>query len=180
MSPRIWRILIGATVVLIPLLIIFSGVALAYIRSEGPEQPIAFLHSIHAGQDKIDCQFCHRNVAKGGPATVPALEQCMFCHRLINPDNPQVTDEFNKQEISKLLQYWEEKTPVDWVRVHIVPDHVRFLHEPHIRAGFQCATCHGDVANMGRVKQVRALNMGDCLACHRQNNAPTDCTTCHK
>jgi hypothetical protein len=63
--------------------------------------------------------------------------------------------------------------------VHRTPDHVRFTHEAHIQAGVQCATCHGQVEQMAEVRQVRALNMGDCIACHRQNNARTDCSVCH-
>ena len=75
---------------------------------------------------------------------------------------------------------WQQQQPVNWERVHRMPDHVRFLHEAHINAGFDCATCHGDVGNMGQVVQVRPLTMGDCVSCHRANNAPTECATCHK
>jgi hypothetical protein len=60
-----------------------------------------------------------------------------------------------------------------------MPDHVRFTHEPHIQAGVACATCHGDVGTMREVTQTRSLRMGDCVACHRENNAPTDCFKCH-
>ncbi len=179
MSPRFGPILIGAVIVLLGLIVI-GGVAVASQGGQGPEQPIAFLHSVHAGQDQIDCQFCHRNVAKGAEATVPALEQCMICHRIINVDNPNVTNPQFAQEIEKVRTAWEQQEPVDWVRVHVLPDHVRFVHAPHIQAGVTCATCHGEVEKMDRVRQVRPLDMGDCLACHRQNNAPTDCTVCHK
>jgi hypothetical protein len=95
----------------------------------------------------------------------------MFCHGVVATDSPQI----------QLLQaHWETNTPVDWTRVHRVPDHVRFVHAPHIQAGLDCATCHGDVASMSEVRQVRSLAMGDCQGCHRENSASLDCATCHK
>ncbi len=152
---------------------------------EGPEQPIAFPHTIHAGtaesQAGIDCLFCHRNVSEGKAATIPAVEQCMICHKVIStgvPEFEQVRQDFLAGNAK----------PIQWVRVHRLPDHVRFVHEAHITfftrqenvaPSAVCATCHGDVAAMAKVEQVRSLKMGDCVDCHRQYNAPTDCTTCH-
>jgi hypothetical protein len=115
------------------------------------------------------------------------VEQCVFCHKTIGTDLPEVT---------KLLGAWDKKEAVVWERVHRLPDHVRFVHEAHIRfftqpgnllpsgeqatiAANVCSTCHGEVAQMAEVKQVRNLKMGDCVDCHRNYNAPTDCTTCH-
>ena len=151
-----------------------------FIRGEeGPQQPIAFSHELHAGDLGIDCTFCHRNVAKGAAAGIPAAEQCAFCHAVIAKDSP---------EVQKVLTALETNQPIDWVRVHRLPDHVRFVHEVHIRffsqrdnvpASAVCATCHGNVAAMERVKQVRLLRMGDCVDCHREFNAPTDCVVCH-
>lgn len=173
-----------------------------------PEQPIAFPHTIHAGVDVwthpdgspkldadgnelsglgLDCTFCHRNVDKGATAGVPPVEQCLFCHASVQGDE--------LEEVAKLVEAWDTKEPVAWERVHRVPDHVRFVHEAHIRyflaqgvtpdgspalvAADVCSTCHGDVAAMAEVNQVRSLKMGDCVDCHRDYNAPTDCTTCH-
>ncbi len=173
-----------------------------------PEQPIAFPHTVHAGIDVwtdsegnpkldadgnemyglgLDCTFCHRNVDKGATASIPPVEQCLFCHASVQGE--ELT------EVAKLVDAWENKEPVAWERVHRVPDHVRFVHEAHIRyflergetpagepapvAADVCSTCHGDVAAMAEVKQERSLKMGDCVDCHRDNNAPTDCTTCH-
>ena len=119
------------------------------------------------------------------------MEQCLFCHKTIaDPDN---------LEIVKLLEHGglgptgEEDPsitarPINWKRVHRLPDHVQFDHEPHIRyytqvkgmaVGQVCSICHGDVAAMEKVKQERSLKMGDCVDCHRDNDAPTDCVTCH-
>ncbi len=143
-----------------------------------PEQPIAFDHTIHAGDASIACEFCHRGAPVQAAATVPTVEQCMFCHGVIATDTPGV----------QLLQArWETEQPINWTRVHRLPDHVKFEHEPHIRAfsadGIPtdqvCATCHGDVKTMTEVKQVRSLNMGDCQSCHREMSASLDCATCH-
>lgn len=151
--------------------------------NEGPEQPIAFPHTIHAGTGEgqlgLDCTFCHRNVTKGAAATIPAVGLCMTCHKTVGDDN---------LEIEKLRAFADAGDPVDWVRVHRVPDHVHFVHEAHIKYFSErdgilpsavCSTCHGDVAGMTKVRQVQPLKMSDCVDCHRENNAPTDCTTCH-
>ena len=145
-----------------------------------PTQPIAFPHTVHVDSANIECEFCHRNVAKGDAATVPAVEQCLFCHAtIVGIDNP---------EIEKLLRHAAEGSAIDWRRVHRLPDHVQFSHEPHIRffsqqqdmpVGQVCSLCHGDVRTMTEVKQSRSLKMGDCVNCHKDNDAPTDCTTCH-
>ena len=158
-----------------------------------PEQPVAFDHSIHAGDAGIACEFCHRGIpatrdvptTRSAPlsaaATIPSVQQCMFCHSVVATDNP---------EVQKVRAAWETGTAIEWTRVHRMPDHVHFVHEPHIRALREmrpgadtaqiCATCHGDVKSMSEVKQVRSLNMGDCQGCHRETSAPLDCATCHK
>ena len=143
-----------------------------------PSQPIAFDHTVHAGDAGIACEFCHRGATVQAAATVPTVEQCMFCHGVIATETPGV----------QLLQaHWETEQPINWTRVHRVPDHVKFVHEPHIRAlaatGVPhenvCATCHGDVKTMTEVRQVRSMNMGDCQSCHRDMSASLDCATCH-
>ena len=145
------------------------------VTRSGPTQPIAFSHVPHMQNDQIECTFCHRNVAKGVAATVPAVEQCMFCHKVVGEQSGVKT-----AAIKDVQNAWVNKQVIDWIRVHRMPDHVRFLHQPHILAGFECATCHGDVGSEKQVAQLRILNMGDCVGCHRQNGAPTECTICHK
>jgi hypothetical protein len=136
-----------------------------------PENPVTFPHQFHVQTLGMECQFCHRAVDESRVATVPALEQCMFCHKAVGLTLP------NAQVVRAA---WESGEPLDWVRQHRIPDHTQFNHEPHITAGFDCATCHGDVgAVTGQVEQVRTLKMGDCVGCHKQNNAPTQCATCH-
>ena len=147
--------------------------------SEGPDQPIAFPHPTHVEDLGMDCTFCHRNVTEGAAATIPSAGLCLTCHQVVGDGLP---------EIEKLREMVDDGRPIDWVRVHRVPDHVHFVHEAHIRFFSErygiaetavCATCHGDVGSMEKVEQVRALKMGDCVNCHRDNGAPTDCTTCH-
>ena len=147
--------------------------------NEGPDQPIAFPHTVHVQQIGLDCTFCHRNVTIGAAATVPAVGLCMSCHVSVGDGKP---------EVEKLRQFHEDNRPIDWVRVHRVPDHVHFVHEAHVRffserngteASATCQLCHGDVGAMTKVRQVRSLKMGDCVDCHRDNSAPTDCLTCH-
>lgn len=147
--------------------------------AEGPTQPIAFPHTTHVQVLGLDCTYCHREVAKESFAGVPPVEQCMFCHRIVGQGLP---------EIEKLKNYYNTNTPINWIRVHRLPDSVRFVHEAHItyftqkmnvEASQVCSVCHGDVGSMSKVNQVRSLKMGDCVDCHRQNNAPTDCTACH-
>lgn len=148
-----------------------------------PPQPIAFDHQVHVERAGISCTFCHRTTDKGMTAGYPEVQQCMFCHQVISQSTLgaqgleaiRATD-----EIAKVREAWARQEAINWVRVHRMPDHVRFVHEAHIQAGVDCAVCHGDVGKMSTAVQVRQLGMGDCLTCHRQNNAPTECAICHK
>ncbi|MDI3339648.1 MAG: cytochrome c3 family protein [Sphaerobacter sp.] len=134
-------------------------------------QPIAFPHPLHVNTLGMDCTFCHRTAATQASAGVPALEQCMFCHKVIPTTN--------RPNLERLVNAFNSGQPIQWARVHQMPDHVHFVHAMHINAGFQCQTCHGPVQDMTAVSQFRDLRMGDCIACHRQNNARTDCAVCH-
>jgi len=177
-----------------------------------PPQPIAFPHTVHAGSVEsggvgIQCEFCHRNVTKGAAATVPAVETCVFCHKQINPEKLLGTTNVNLDEVQRVVDRFSDGNPIDWERVYRLPDHVRFIHEAHIRfltqgeprmvdiplggggarqlpmtVGQACSVCHGDVASMIEVQPQagQSLKMGTCLDCHRQNNVATDCTICHK
>jgi hypothetical protein len=133
-------------------------------------QPVDFNHQIHVQEAGTDCMFCHRSAVAGPSAGMPELEQCMMCHQAVGANQP---------EIEKVRQAWATQQPINWVRVHRMPDHVRFTHEAHVKAGISCAACHGDVAKMSQVTQVRPLHMADCIECHKQMQAPTDCATCH-
>lgn len=134
------------------------------------EQPIAFSHSRHVEQAGIDCQFCHAYARRGPVAGIPSLERCVGCHRSILTERP---------EIVKVLDYWEQETPIPWIRVHDLPDYVRFSHKAHVRSGIDCAACHGDVGRMGIAVQVESLSMGWCVDCHTSRAASRDCLVCH-
>ena len=144
--------------------------------TKGPEQPIAFSHKIHAGTLQMDCKYCHNGAANSQWANIPAVSTCMGCHKFAMTDRP---------EVQKLAGYWERGEQVPWVKVHQVPDHVKFNHKRHVRAGVACQTCHGPVQEMDRVYQYSSLKMGWCVTCHRQNlDHPTfptsmDCLVCH-
>ena len=222
---------IGTVLVTTFLVSAWLGRPIVFGYDEGPTQPIAFPHTVHAGtgvlldvngnprlddQEQVlhglglDCVFCHRNVTEGAAASIPAVGLCMSCHATIGDDI---------DEVKKLQDIFDDGRSIDWIRVHRVPDHVHFVHEAHIRffsgpktvvdkvrdAGQQiklsdarkispdatvgeslvvpasavCSTCHGEVGTMTKVKQIRSLKMKDCVDCHRDAGAPTDCTTCH-
>ena len=146
---------------------------------DGPTQPIAFPHTTHVTEAGIDCQFCHRTVSTDEAAGIPAVAQCQFCHDFGRIDGSASTSDTAQTEIAKLFDEAGNAQAINWVRVHRVPDHVQFVHAPHIQNGISCSTCHGDIGSMEVVEQVRNLKMRDCVDCHRDNNAPTDCTTCH-
>jgi Cytochrome c7 and related cytochrome c/Class III cytochrome C family len=147
-----------------------------------PVQPINFSHKLHAGEMKIDCQYCHTGVEKSRVAMVPPVETCMNCHKLARKDTPP---------IKKLTEYYNEGKALPWERVHRVPDFVYFNHSVHVNNGIECISCHGDVRQMDRIIQVHSFTMASCLDCHRnahqripylQNiqNGPENCYTCHR
>lgn len=122
-----------------------------------PEQPIAFSHAVHAGDLELDCRYCH-NVEESAHAALPTTETCYTCHHVLKA----YTDKFKP-----VMDSYATGTSIEWVRVHDLPDHVRFDHRIHIHRGVACATCHGKVYEMDVVRQVETLSMGWCLDCHR-------------
>ncbi len=153
--------------------------------SPAPAQPIRFSHRIHAGVNRIGCAVCHSYAALGPVAGIPSMARCQGCHKFVkqDPQDPAIT-----AQIQVLAKVIEDEKPIEWVRVHRLPDHVFFTHERHIRAGVDCRECHGEVAAMDEARQVAPLTMGWCLDCHRRKQAErpgeraplTDCLTCHK
>ncbi len=155
-----------------------------------PEQPIYYSHKVHAGINQISCLYCHGNAWESKHAAIPSVNVCMNCHKAINTyeKGPKLYkengDEVNgTAEIAKLYQYagfdpnnpakWDpsKAKPIEWVKIHNLPDHVYFNHSQHIRAGnVQCQSCHGEITAMDEVKQETDLSMGWCINCHRQTN----------
>lgn len=134
-------------------------------RQEGysPDQPVWFSHKVHAGQNKIDCLYCHHTATESKSAGIPGTNVCMNCHNVIKTGKITGTE-----EIAKVVDSWNTGKPIEWVRVHNLPDHVFFSHAQHVNAGKrQCQECHGPVEEMDRIVQVQNLGMGWCIHCHR-------------
>lgn len=130
-----------------------------------PEQPIAFSHKLHAGQYEIDCQYCHTGVEIAKSANIPSVNICMNCHSQVKTDSP---------EIQKLYAAQESGEPIEWVRIHNLPDLAYFNHSQHVAVGgIECQTCHGDIQEMEVVKQYAPLTMGWCIDCHRNTELNT-------
>ncbi|MBT1709217.1 c-type cytochrome [Fulvivirgaceae bacterium PWU5] len=138
------------------------GVQIGY----APKQPIAFSHKIHAGQLEIDCKYCHVGVTKGKSATIPSVNICMNCHNQVK--SGATTGE---GEIAKIVKAWETKKPIEWIRIHNLPDLAYFNHSQHVSVGgVECQTCHGPIETMDVVRQHSLLTMGWCIDCHRKTD----------
>lgn len=131
-----------------------------------PKQPIAFSHKIHAGQYEIDCKYCHTGVMKGKSATIPSVNVCWNCHNQIREGTITGTG-----EIAKIVKAYENNVPIEWVRIHNLPDLAYFNHAQHVNVGGQeCQTCHGPIETMDVVRQHSLLTMGWCIDCHRKTD----------
>jgi hypothetical protein len=180
-----------------------------------PVQPIAYSHRLHAGELQIDCQYCHYGAESSRHAGIPSASICMNCHATVTSSFDEVLRERERAEqedrepervvSDKLRKLYDAVgldenldptgaagTPIEWVRVHNLPDFVYFDHRVHVSRGLACETCHGPVQSMERIRQYSDLSMGWCLDCHRSNagtptivdepaqdHASTDCAACH-
>ncbi len=149
------------------------GIQQQFFSDRAPVQPINFSHKIHAGDNKIPCQYCHIYAERSRVSGVPNVQRCMGCHKVIKTDSP---------EIQKVAAYWDKKETIPWIKVHNLADYVYFPHKRHVRAGVECTNCHGDVPAMDRITRVASLKMGWCLSCHTKKGVKNgrDCWTCHK
>ena len=123
-----------------------------------PQQPVPFSHKLHAGDMGIDCRYCHNTVEFANHAAIPPTQTCMNCHTQIHKDSPQ---------IEPLLDSYITGMPMQWQRVHDLPDYVYFSHSAHVNRGVSCVSCHGRIDRMEIVTQQEMLSMGWCLECHR-------------
>jgi mono/diheme cytochrome c family protein len=139
-----------------------------------PEQPIKFSHKLHAGDNKIACVYCHSGVEKSKHANIPSANVCMNCHMYI-----QEGPTYGKEEIGKIYAaldynpetrtYGKNQKPIQWIRVHSLPDHAYFNHSQHVAVGkIECTECHGPIDSMEVVQQYSPLTMGWCIDCHRK------------
>ena len=165
-----------------------GAIGLGRQKNYQPTQPIFYSHKVHAGINQISCLYCHGSAWDSKHAAIPAVNICMNCHKAIQEyaKGPKLYDEEGNEingtaEIAKLYKAasydpakknnWDatKAKPIEWVKIHNLPDHVYFNHSQHIRAGkVQCQTCHGEITAMNEVKQVSELSMGWCINCHRQ------------
>ena len=187
-----WRNKVYITLIVLVLFVVGGywvvegAVGLGRQQGYQPEQPIFYSHKVHAGINQISCLYCHSNALDSKHATVPPLNVCMNCHAAINDysHGPKLYREDGSEvdgtaEIQKLYSYtgYDPKTstyntanakPVEWIKIHNLPDHVFFSHAQHTNAGkVQCQTCHGPIQEMNEVKQFAPLSMGWCINCHR-------------
>ncbi len=172
--------------------VIQGAIGLGRTRNYEPVQPIYYSHKVHAGVNQISCLYCHGSAWDSKHATIPSVNICMNCHKNINTyeKGPKLHDEDGNEingtaEIQKLYaaagfkagQDWDpsKAKPIEWVRVHNLPDHVYFNHSQHVRVGnVQCQTCHGEVTSMDVAKQYAELSMGWCINCHRTSKVNFD------
>lgn len=151
-----------------------------------PDQPIFYSHKVHAGTNQINCLYCHGGAYEGKHANIPSVNVCMNCHnnikeyggeKLYKEDGTEVN---GTEELKKLFaaagwdpaqnKYVGQGKPIEWVKIHNLPDHVYFNHSQHTKAGkVQCQTCHGEINKMDEVYQFSELSMGWCVNCHRES-----------
>ena len=164
--------------------------AIGFGRQKGyePAQPIFYSHKVHAGINQISCLYCHGSAWDSKTAGVPTVNICMNCHKAITEysKGPKLYKEDGEEvngtaEIAKIYKAagfdpakpnaWDpsKAKPLEWIKIHNLPDHVFFSHAQHVRAGkVQCQTCHGEITGMDEVKQFAELSMGWCINCHRE------------
>lgn len=155
-----------------------------------PTQPIpSFSHRLHVTDRKIDCEYCHSAARRSISAGIPPVNTCWGCHKVVNTDAP---------DIKKIKEMYEKNQPIQWTKVHDLPDYVRFSHKVHVLAKddngkklLNCQSCHGQVQGMHTAEQWAPLQMSWCLECHNQvktpakdgkpakHYAPVSCNTCH-
>ena len=122
------------------------------------QQPVQFSHKHHSGDDGIDCRYCHTSVETSASAGIPPTQTCMNCHNELWKDSPY---------LEPVRASYRDNKPIEWERVHDLPEYAYFNHSIHIAKGVGCSTCHGQIDNMPAVYQENTLQMEWCLSCHR-------------
>ncbi len=137
-----------------------------------PRQPIAFSHKLHAGTYEIDCKYCHTGVMKGKQANIPSPNICMNCHSQVKKGSPEIAKIYDAIGYDSVkAAYTGKQKPIQWVRIHNLPDLAYFNHAQHVNVGgIECQTCHGPIQEMDVVKQYSLLTMGWCIDCHRKTD----------
>lgn len=157
----------------IMLKIVIDGLYSIGIQQDySPTQPIAYSHKVHAGDYEIECEYCHTGVATSRQASIPSANVCMNCHsaivKVLDADEPS-------EEIQKIYDAVENNKPIEWVRIHNLPDLAYFNHAQHYKVGkIECQDCHGPIETMEVVRQHSTLTMGWCIDCHRETVVQAD------
>ncbi len=189
-SALYWLRVNPAFIFFVSVIIIFSGMkgcwnslsTIGVAQNYQPEQPIAFSHKIHSGDNGIDCNYCHHTARSSKHAGIPSVNVCMNCHTYINEGTITGKEEINKiyeavgfdPNTRTYIPNYDQK-PVEWVRIHNLPDLAYFNHSQHVNvAGLECQTCHGPIEEMEEVYQYSKLTMGWCVNCHRETEVDTD------
>lgn len=161
-NQRINWFVLSATGIIITWILAVNAIAFGRSKGYSPDQPIKFSHAVHAGQNKTDCNYCHYTAKISKTAGIPPGSVCLNCHFLVrNGTRSGVT------EIAKVIDAYENRKAVEWVRIYRLPDFVFFSHQQHVSAGeIACETCHGNVKEMDRLTQIPDLSMGWCIKCH--------------
>ena len=151
----------GFVAAVVGLLVLFVLPRSSYVtgQHEAREQPVPFYHAHHVGSMGVDCRYCHTSVAQSAQAGIPPTATCMNCHSQIWNQAPT---------LEPVRESWRSGTPLEWVKVHDLPDFVYFNHSAHVNKGVGCTTCHGPVDQMAFIWQEESLLMEWCLDCHRQ------------
>jgi hypothetical protein len=169
------------------LAVISAGAWGLYQTQIPPSQPILFPHSTHVNL-QIPCLYCHPGAWRQASAGLPTEQKCWACHgQLKKYFQPPVAIDKWPLELQKLNKFVQSNTPIDWVPVYQVPDFVHFNHRPHIAAGVNCETCHGDMSKKTVATIEQTVNMGWCINCHKAKTETDpvkrtkllDCSTCH-
>jgi hypothetical protein len=170
----------GRIAALIAALSLFTLVAFGiFYTQQPPEQPIQFTHQLHVNLG-VQCLYCHPGALRGPSPGLPTQNKCWGCHQ-------QIAKTQTSEKLAVLVDYVRNDRPIEWVPVAQVPDFVHFTHRPHIAAGLNCETCHGDMTQVEIAENPQVMNMGWCLNCHKSRAADdpekliklTDCGTCH-
>jgi hypothetical protein len=123
-----------------------------------PEQPVPYSHQLHVGQLGLDCRYCHSYVEESAHSNIPSTQTCMNCHAQVRTESLRLLP---------VRESWATEEPVEWIKIHNLPDYAHFNHSIHVKVGVGCESCHGRVDQMAVVAQEEPLSMGWCLECHR-------------
>jgi hypothetical protein len=168
---RLFLIILFIFAVVVTLAILVTNSRL----SATPDQPIDYSHQTHV-EAGIQCLYCHAQAPRSTIAGIPSVDRCMGCHQVIATED---------EDVQRLTGYWERGEAIPWARVNDQPDFVYFSHRPHLGAGLNCETCHGNVGAMDQTRPIQRMDMGWCLTCHTEQEPEhvarlADCIACHK